>query len=234
MLLIKDDEKLPAGQFYTEKWKKTRIVLHHTVSHGKYGVDGAVNTWKATNYKEGTAYIIAEDGTVYELFPPECWALHLYLHKPGENPEMYQDEKSSIGIELVNAGQLVKKVPSRSPSDLSNGSETNSIEATEADEFFWFGGKHKYDGKVYQHKEEWRGSKYYAEYTDEQYAALNELLDRLCKQFNIPRYQIITSFAWEPNRGGVQGIFSHHNFRKDKSDVSVAFDFKRIIPKTVV
>ena len=209
MLLIRDPEKLPEGQYYTQHWTKRRIVLHHTVSHGKYGVDGAVNTWKASSYREGTAYIIAEDGTVYEVFPPECWAIHLYLHKPGENPEMYQDEKNTIGIEIVNAGQIQKI----------------------GDEFFWFGGKHKYDGKVYEHPVEWRGSKYYAAYTDEQYAAASELLDRLCRDFNIPRNIINTTFDLAPEHVSVLGIFSHHNFRKDKSDVSVAFDFSRITPK---
>jgi N-acetyl-anhydromuramyl-L-alanine amidase AmpD len=215
----------PENQYFKQPQKKTAIVLHHTVSHGKHGVDGAVQQWLSTPTHEGTAFIIGEDGSINQVFSPEFWACHLFRHSANEPAQLYQIEKCTIGIEIVNAGPLTKR-------SSSIPTESGCIEKTE---YLWFDGQHVYDGPVYTHPEAWRGTQYYATYTDAQYNALNQLLDKLCADFNIKR-DIVASYAFIESfealvlqkEHQLPGIWNHHNFRKDKSDVSVAFDYKRI------
>lgn len=91
---------LPDDQYYKTVTAKKQIVLHHTASGP--GVEGDVNWWKSTPDHVATAFIIARDGTIYQLFDPRYWAHHLGL-KTANNGEL---NKGSIGIELDSWGWL--------------------------------------------------------------------------------------------------------------------------------
>ncbi len=188
----------PECEYIREKTAKQMIVLHHTVSSSGAYVD---DWWKSDNGKSrvAVAFIVEKTGEIYQLFDPCYWAYHIGKGSTRE------DNMHSIGIEIVNEGPLVEK----------DG------------DFYWNAGKTKYDAEVYTHKELWRGSKYYACYTDLQYKAVSELISHLCTNFNIPR-SIITSYSFSQKYFAHKGIVSHHNLRSDKSDVSVAFDYARL------
>jgi N-acetyl-anhydromuramyl-L-alanine amidase AmpD len=111
------------------------------------------------------------------------------------------DNKPSIGIEIVNEGPL--------------WIEGKSVK--------WLDNKQPYAGEIVH--ADFRGFKAFAAYTDEQIIACAELCDMLCREFNIPK-DVVTDFAYDKKHLLHHGIISHHNVRKDKSDVHPGFNFE--------
>lgn len=157
--------RLPGNQYVNESVDKTGIVLHHTVSSS---VESVYNWWldkhRDRAVRVGTAYVIGKDGTIYEFFPPECWAWHL-----GKDVAL-DDERRTIGIELVSEGALV-------PADGEVYAYYNAS-----------------TGKGLLHNEDfvdlgktWRGYRYFDDYSSEQIMSTIMLVDLLCDQFDIPR-----------------------------------------------
>src|SRR5437868_13203626 len=92
--------RLPADSYFPEKFTKDLVVLHHTVG------GSAKSTFKYSRTDEqhiGPAYIVDRDGTIYEVFPPECWAYHLGLKTTREL------DKRSVGIEIASEGALLER-----------------------------------------------------------------------------------------------------------------------------
>lgn len=76
--------------------EKNYICLHTT---GGHGVNNVINWWKTRNDGNGTIstpYIIARDGTIYNLYSPQYWS-----HHTGKGAEV---DKQTVGIEIENAG----------------------------------------------------------------------------------------------------------------------------------
>jgi len=81
----------------------------------------------------------------------------------------------------------------------------------------------------------YRGYRYYATFSDEQYASLNALLDVICAEYDIPR-----SFLAEPDRYNLfssssdaknyEGICSHVNYQPSgvKEDIGPGFEWGKI------
>jgi len=189
--------------YYTAKYKKDQIVLHHTV--GFLSGDAAT----LTRDKVSTAYLLGRTGFVGELFNPRYYAYHLGPNVVGGNKIRSQ---RTIAIELSNFGPL--KEHATNPDILVD---------------MWdFPYCMKSDTEYYVECP-YRGHKYYATYTDAQMKALDSLLLKLCREFNIPH-----TFLPPNERMKVQtkvpsaGIVSHVNYRKDKTDVSPAFDYFKI------
>lgn len=186
------DEK----QYIKEETEKTQIVLHHTVSDSN-NIKGVLDWWESNTERVATAYIINKNGHIFEVFDPKYWAYHI---GKGSTTE---DNKKSIGIELVNVGPLTK------------------ID----DKYYWWNGTKEYKGEIYECREEWRGSKYYASYTIEQMLAVGSLVKALCLRFKIPKI-INMSYGYKSEYMNWEGVVSHHNLRADKSDVSRAFNYE--------
>jgi len=87
--------RLPEGQYVHQRHKKSLIVLHHTAGAD---AESTFRWWLTDPKRIGTAYIVARDGRIFEVFPPEYWAFHLGVK--GQR----QLDRRSIGIELANAG----------------------------------------------------------------------------------------------------------------------------------
>ena len=203
--------RLSEGQYIDESKPKDLIVLHFTAGRS---ARGAYNTWERNSARVATAYIVDVDGTIYETFPPSCWAFALGIRGQRDKP----NEKRSIQIEIANVGPLVRR------DDILywwppvvNGVETYNTRWCHISE------THKYVESAY------RGRDYYASFPQEQFLAVCNLAKHLCETFGIEKH--IPSdrlsecdLAWFTN---FRGIASHQNFRRDKYDIGPAFDWQQ-------
>jgi N-acetyl-anhydromuramyl-L-alanine amidase AmpD len=195
MQIIK--KTLPLSEYSKIEYEQYGLnIKNHIVLHHTVSKSekGVYEWWCNDGKKVATAYVIDKVGNIYEYFNPKYWSYHL-----GGKAAKYHNI-NSIGIEIVNEGALSVK----------------------DDNYYWFNGKNKYDGKVFEY--EWRGIKYWAQYTDKQFDAVVELVTFLCDKFNIPKlvydkldynFELLNKF---------RGIISHCNVRNDKTDISPAFN----------
>ncbi len=176
--------RLPADSYFPEKHTKDLIVLHHTVGGS---AKSTFEYWRTDEWHIGTAYIVNRDGTVYEVFPPECWAYHLGLKTTREV------DKRSIGIEIASEGALLER----------GGNYYAFGRLTEAT---------RYTGPVFDVDAEasapgisavstaklWRDYRYFAQYTPAAlasvFALVNELLTRFVRS---DKSDVHPGFAWE-------------------------------------
>jgi N-acetylmuramoyl-L-alanine amidase len=195
------------GHYVKEATPKRKIVLHFTVGSIEGDITSLINQARGT---VSVAYVIARDGTIYNLFPDECYSHHLGY--TATNNGMKREDKCTIGIELSNYGPLIRK-------DDELRSIYDTVYCTIAD-------KDAYT------KVAFRGYDYFATFTDAQYKSLKDLLKLLTAKHNVP-YQ----FVEEKNRYKIldaatvqnyAGILSHANYRTDKYDIGPAFDWQKI------
>jgi len=202
---IINTEILPEFEYFKVEQIKKQLVLHHTVSAvGKY-----IDDWfKADKGKSrvAVAYVVDKDGIVFKLFEPKYWAYHI-----GRGSTVTHN-KESIGIEVVNEGPLYKR---------DNG------------DYYWWvdknypGGRYKYEGVPFDIGFNWRGYRYFASYTSDQYKSVEILLNRLVHQFNIKK-NFTNTFDYNKLYLDYEGIVMHVNLRKDKTDLSKAYDIDRL------
>jgi N-acetyl-anhydromuramyl-L-alanine amidase AmpD len=205
--------RLPETGFFRQRVPKDLIVLHATASSTARSV---FDTWKnPASGRVATAYVVERNGRVYEMFPPDCWAYHLGMRV--RNPGHYNDRRS-IGIEIVNPGPL-------------------RPDPEGADTLNWWPDNFRKPWCLISEKEkylcrEFRGFKYYAAYTQKQYAAVGQLVDWLCRRFGIPRVlpPATQRDVSDPDTFcKFRGIAAHHNFRPDKFDVGPAWDWNKLL-----
>lgn len=201
---IRTDLRLSADQYFQEKFKKDLIVLHHTVGGP---AKSTFDYWGSDAEHIGTAYIVERDGTIYEVFPPECWAYHLGL-KIGP---MGVVDKRSIGIEIASEGPLLER----------DG------------KFYAFGRmseQTEFKGEVFEAAGPWRGYSHFAQYTPEAIAAVSELVDSLLTRFNVPRQTPADHTSFDLNGlRDYSGVLTHCQLRADKSDCHPGFDWNKLI-----
>ncbi|MFY8126738.1 MAG: N-acetylmuramoyl-L-alanine amidase [Chitinophagaceae bacterium] len=202
------------SSFYTaQEIEKKRIVLHFTEGYLK----GDIATLTQPGNMVSTPFVIARNGTIYNLWASKFWSYHLGPGAVGGNTDM---SKSSIGIEISNIGPL-KKVGNNLVTQYGNTDVYCSLNDT-----------HLYHNL----SPAYRGNKYYAAFTTAQYNAVISLLRFLTNKYNIPR-----SFLAVPNRYNLftsnaeaiayRGICSHVNFRPvgEKVDIGPAFNWDMVI-----
>jgi N-acetyl-anhydromuramyl-L-alanine amidase AmpD len=179
-------------QYFREKTFKNQIVLHHTA--GGSNAENVIHGWNFNPERIGTAFIIDNKGEVFKAFDPEFWAYHLGL-KTAENGKL---NKASIGIEVCNWGQLIKK----------------------QDKYFNYLNKEVPESEVVQIKK-FRGFEFYHKYNDAQIESLRKLILELCAKFEIKKNY--NSDMWDISQNaltGVNGIYTHVSYRTDKNDMS--------------
>lgn len=192
---------LNKGQWISEKTEKKFIVLHHSVSSS---VDSIVNHWNFNKERVGTAFSIDRDGTIYQHFPEDEWASHLYIGFKGNNVSKglkrhgVQRDMESIGIELVSAGGLTLK-----------DKWTSSFNSSPAN--------------IQVLDKPYRGYKAFEKYTDRQIESLEKLLVYLLVKYNLKSklkkdYSNICELSDKALKGE-EVIISHSSVRSDKSDV---------------
>ncbi|MNJ90659.1 N-acetylmuramoyl-L-alanine amidase [compost metagenome] len=182
---------LPVSQYYRTAYTKKQIVLHGTNSDSS--PKEIVSYWHSNPAKIGAAFLIDQDGTIYQTFESHYWIHHIGLR--GEN--FLSLDQHSIAIDLCCIGPL-KEIDGLFYS-LSN----SLIDVSE----------------VIDYGKEYRGYRYFQRYSDEQVQSLKGLLLKLCNTHAIPK-QIATE-SWDISLAaldGKPGIFTGVNFRKDVSD----------------
>ena len=199
--------RLPEGQYINEPKPKDLIVLHFTAGTT---ARSAFNTWMADSLRIATAYVVDTDGTIYELFDPQCWAYALGLKGQPVAP----NEKRAIQIEIANVGPLKRRSDKLCWWPPDNSFQTRWCNVDE---------EHKYV------KASHRGCDYYASLPDIQFLSVCNLVNYLCERFQIPKKipkkKIdICELDWFTN---FKGIASHQNFRTDKYDIGPAFNWKK-------
>ena len=184
---------LPENCYTKVNTRKTRICLHHTVS-SPLSIEGDVATF-ISQRNVATQYIISGDGTVYQLIPENYWAHHLGT-KLANNAQL---NRETIGIEIDAWGRLTK-----------NSDRYLTAYNSVLDTRF----------PVETLEKPFRGSLYYQDYSDAQMDALYLLLKKLSVEHQIPLEGLNQSLNFELlNDFNKPGIYSHSNFRADKSDV---------------
>jgi len=205
----------PEDQYYKEETEKKQIVLHHTVSGGN--ADGVISWWKQDPLRIATAFIIAGDGTIYQIFSSKYWAHHLGIKSDFIKSLGFTDygtrnvtlNKESVGIEVCNWGGLMKDANGYHPSywDANLKKDVGVTKVTIPDE----------DVQVFD--KPYRGYLYFEKYKQEQVDSLGKLVNYLCDKWNIPKTYFPT--MWDVSTeaiGSEPGIWTHVSFRRDKSD----------------
>lgn len=197
---------------------KQRIVLHFTAGN----LSGGMSALTTQDRRVSTAFVLARDGTIYQLFSSKYWSGHIGAGIGNAGTNNAQD-KVTIGIEIINYGYLVEKngnletIYSRTPENPNRVDLFCPLTQTEA----------------YQKlNTPFRAQKYYASYTPQQYDSLIILLRFLTKKYNIPRQFLDESKRFLPTEDvlSFKGIVSHVNYRTSgKWDIGPAFDWQQVV-----
>jgi N-acetyl-anhydromuramyl-L-alanine amidase AmpD len=192
--------RLPDDQYYQDQLKKSQIYLHHTVGGS---AKSTFEWWKKDPLHIGCAYIVDRDGTIFEVFEPNCWCHHLGL----DHHENKSLNEHSIGIEIASEGAL-KMV---------------------SEKLFAFDGKMLVHDSFVKLEQEWRGYQYFDAYEESQIASVIELVNYLCDRFGVPReLPAGDKTRFDMSLIGFSGVLSHCNVRSDKTDVHPMFPFNRL------
>ncbi len=205
------------GYYEAQKANKKRIVMHFTVGNLKSDVS-TLTPQKAghAKWRMSVPFLIARDGTIYQLFPSKYWSHHLGSGAIGGNEKA---SKESIGIELSNYGPLVRD---------GNNLLTAYSKPGKPDVYCTINETQKYTKLPTPFK----GYQYFATFTDEQYESLIVLLRYLTNKYKIPRKFLSQSsrFKASSSTAGFRGINTHLNYRKTgKWDIGPAFDWEQVI-----
>lgn len=187
------------SDFYKDAHPKSQIYLHHTASGPN--PRSVWNWWKIDKVTVGTCVVIGKDGEIVQGFSSKLWAYHLGLGNKhfGVHELPYKNlDKTSIGIEITNWGQLTKK----------------------GDKFYSYVNKEVPSKDVCELETAYKGFKYYEDYTDAQIESVKQLLLYWKDTYNISlEYNEdiwgITTRALK----GENGLFTHNSVRRDKVDV---------------
>lgn len=193
--------------YVKEETEKNMIVVHITEGYLK----GDLATLVKPGDKVCVNYVIARNGTVYEIIDQKYWGWHLGKGAIGGNGH---GSSRSISIELSNAGVLNL-----------NGNELHDYKR----EYCSLNDKDEY----IKLDVPFRGEKYFASVPDEQYNALAGLIEYVCKEHNIPKKLVEDKYNIFPNPTAAKqfrGICTHINFRNSgKWDIGPAFDWDKVL-----
>lgn len=89
----------------------------------------------------------------------------------------------------------------------------------------WLG--HIYSKNIKSFERSWRDYKYWANYTEEQLNSLKDLINYLCKEFDIEN-KVIDHNVYDENIDIFKGITFRSNYSRLLTDVSPAFEIEKI------
>ena len=192
--------QIPFGEdhYYKATYNKEQIVLHHSTTNGT--AQALADYWETLENRIGTPLIIDKDGVIHQLFSSRYYAGHIgdvSNEMKKFNLPFRSCSKTSIGIEVINMGGLVRK-----------GDVLYNSFGTE------------YSGEIVELANEYRGFTIFAKYTDKQIDSMRRVLIYLCNRYEIPK--TYHDDIWSVNvraLSGEKGVFVHGSFREDKSNL---------------
>lgn len=197
-----------ASQYVSEETNKIQIYLHHTAGNSNpYNV---FKDWESNKERIATCVTIGgipsrfdtfKDGQIVQGFSSKYWAYHLGLREStfhNFNLPYKSLDRISIGIEICNWGQLVRK----------------------DEKFYSWSNKVVPDDQVIELATTFRGFKYFQNYTDAQIVSVEKLLRYWGQKYNIPLtyHEDIFEVNARALRGAT-GVFTHNSVRYDKVDI---------------
>jgi len=190
--------------YYQQEFVKERVVLHFTAGYMK----GDIATLTRPNWHVSVPFVIARDGTIYNLWSSSYWSYHLGQNAVGGNTPMSQ---KSVAIEISNIGPLRQE-----------GNRLYTIYDSQYCDL---------NERQYYRNGNYRGYQYFATFTDEQYESLILLLRYITGRYSIPRRFLPEAIRYDVRQDVpfFYGIVSHVNFRQDKVDIGPVFDWQRVI-----
>ncbi|HEX2535055.1 MAG TPA: N-acetylmuramoyl-L-alanine amidase [Chitinophagaceae bacterium] len=209
-----------SGYYFDRAHPKARIVLHFTAGQTR----SDLFTMTTHNRHVSVPFVIARDGTIYQLFSSRFWSGHIGAGIG--NLSGNAQDKVTIGIELSNYGFLTRQgnnletIYSRLPDRAGRPGPVDvycSLDDTEA---------------YRQLDVPFRNQRFYATHTPAQYESLIILLRYLTAQYDIPRAFLPEPLRYTATREvlSFRGIVSHINYRENgKWDIGPAFDWARVI-----
>ena len=217
------------GFYESEKIIKEQIVLHYTIGH----IRGDITTltppqpsgYPNNKNRLSVAYVIARDGTIYQLFHSSYWAFHLGRGALAGNQTM---SKKSIGIELSNFGPLNLSSDGQFLQTIYSQMTGSSGRRLPVDNYCRADDTANY----IKLDQPYRGFQYFANYTEKQYQSLIILLRYLTAKHEIPRSFLDEANRYEATESNAtfNGIVSHVNHRTTgKTDISKAFQWDKVI-----
>lgn len=197
MNLIQID--FPTSQYFREEYTKKQIYLHHTAGNGS-GIT-TFKSWENNQERIATCVAISRDGQIIQGFNSKYWAYHLGLKESifERFGLPYQSlDKISIGIEICNWGQL------------------NKVD----NKFINYYNKEVPANEVIELEKEFKGYKYFQNYTDEQISSVKDLLLLWKSKYGIPLeyHESIWDISISALSGNA-GVYTHNSVRTDKIDV---------------
>jgi N-acetyl-anhydromuramyl-L-alanine amidase AmpD len=205
----------PETLYRKEVIQKTKICLHFTAG---YTAKGAFSSFLRTG--ASTPFIVERNGTIYQLYDPSYWDCHIFRHQAGEDRRLYQLEKTTIGIEVVNIGPLHLGKTEGDKDQLYSYTDKKYCTLNQDDKYV---------------QSEFRGKFFWQTFTEAQYNSLRWLVNNLCERFSInpfapiPHSNRIDFWSIE-DLVNYNGVTTHSNFRRDKYDIGPAFDFSQVLP----
>lgn len=199
---------LKSTEYFPEVVTKSQIVLHHTA--GNASAVSVINDWNTDDrgriatciVVSGPGAVGSHDGEIVQAFSSKHWAYHLGIKKDvflaNGLPALNLD-KTSIGIEICNWGQLEKK----------------------GTKFFNYVNREVPADQVTTLDTAFKGYKYYHKYSDAQIASVKELLIYWKQTHNIDlTFDYDRMFTVNKKAlSGENGLFTHNSYRKDKVDI---------------
>ena len=213
--------------FYKVSHPKRQIVLHHTVSSPDNS-QAVANYWETLKDHIATCYVQAFDGNFIQLFDDNYWGHHLGVTAASLKAQGFPDSGSrnvllnqqSVAVEICAWGGLV----------LGDGRTVmfNGKAVAMKPGVFYNAYGSPVDVSLGIEEVSWRGFKYFQRYSDRQIDGLGVLLSDLMKRYGISSAGLKDG-NFDIRRdalSGHSGIFSHSNYRADKSDL---YPDKRIV-----
>ena len=203
--------RLEPDQYKPDVEEKSLIVLHHTVGGS---AESTYRWWVDDVRPIGTAYIVARDGTVYEVFPPKQWAWHLGIKSE-------ETERRSIGIELASEGALRMKP--------RGGGKV--LYAFKLKRRLGVAATLLAEGRVVRLERPWRGFRWFDAYDEKQVNSTNRLVAYLCQMYGVacelPPTLDLVGPADVRKWIGWEGVLHHAILRPDKTDLNPSFPWER-------
>ena len=197
-----------SGYFFATEVPKDLLLLHFTEGF----FEGDLDTLTKTDNHVSVAFVVGRAGRIYRLFNPKFWSFHL---GPGSVCGNEPNSKRAVAIEMSNVGFLKKDGNTMT----FLGTPYCTADQTE---FYMDNGTN------------FRGERFFATFTPEQYTALNALVQQIVTDFNInkvapPAATRLNVFPNNAAASGFKGVASHVNYRPDgKWDIGPAFDWSKI------